>query len=244
MIEMKYICIIIVMLLINSNTWARWAYIPLKDAVKKSDLIVIGTLKDVKEHTKDEIDYGEGIITVDTVLYGKLPQKEKKLSLKWQNRTGLACPRVEHKHKENKKGIWLLNIKKDSSVIANHPSRFQTLDKKDEILKFIKKLNKNTKKLWGIEEVKINKDGSVTLTDAKNGMWFPDKKGGFKPSVTLKKGETCDLIDGDHDFMKFKFEKIKDGKITFTVTDKFDARSFGGKIKTEIKTITIKPYKE
>ena len=102
---MKYIYVILISLLFQSTVWAEWGLLPLKDTVKESDLVVIGTLTGIKEYTENKMDYGSGTITVEEVLYGKLPAKEKKITLIWQNRSGLACPRVEHRHQKDKKGI-------------------------------------------------------------------------------------------------------------------------------------------
>ena len=257
---MRFLYIILIFAILQSTAWARFAMLPLKDAVESSDLIVMGTLAEVKEYTENKMDYGSGTITVEKVLYGKLPAKEKKLTLVWSNPTGLTCPRVEHKHEENKKGIWLLKLQKDEKVRADHPMRFLPLDKVDEVKKLLPKPSETVKsspdnsssnkkeRLWGIAKVEINDDGTVTLTDIikgkEHGMWFPGKKGGFKPTVTLKKGESCEFTDGDHAFTTIKLDKIEKGKITFTIKDKFDARSFGDGIKTSTKTITIKPYKK
>ena len=52
---MKVLSIILLVLFLASVCFAEWADIPLRDIVKKSDLIVVGTLDEVKEHTKNGI---------------------------------------------------------------------------------------------------------------------------------------------------------------------------------------------
>lgn len=101
-----------------------------------------------------------------------------------------------------------------------------------------------TGRLWGIAEVKINDDNSITLIDAESGygsglMMSLSK---VQKSATLEVGQSCSLSDGHHAFIEYNFTKLKDGKITFFITDKFDARSFGDGIKKETKTATITPY--
>ena len=54
---MKVLSIILLVLFLASVCFAEWADIPLKDIVKKSDLIVVGTLDEVKEYAKNGIDY-------------------------------------------------------------------------------------------------------------------------------------------------------------------------------------------
>jgi len=78
---MKALGIILLVLLLASVCFAEWADIPLKDIVKKSDLIVVGTLDEVKEHTKNGIDYGQGDIVVHKVLHGIVQKDKEKLLL-------------------------------------------------------------------------------------------------------------------------------------------------------------------
>ena len=78
----------IIVLLSVSACFGEWADIPLADIVEQSDLIVIGTLDHVEEYTKEKMDYGQGIITVHKVLFGKTETGEP-LALLWNN----ACPR-------------------------------------------------------------------------------------------------------------------------------------------------------
>jgi len=104
-----------------------------------------------------------------------------------------------------------------------------------------------TNKLWGISACIINDDKSVTLVDSKDkgygfGLWIADGKGSALEKATLKHGQSCELMDGHHVFINYKFMSVKDGRIIMEVTDKFDARSFGHGVKREKKTLAILPY--
>jgi hypothetical protein len=102
-----------------------------------------------------------------------------------------------------------------------------------------------TGRLWGISEVKINNDASITLVDAKTGPGRGLMMSLSEPqeSATIKPGESCSLKDGDHAAIVYKLQKIEQGKLTFSVTEKFDARSFGKGITTETKAVIILPYR-
>ena len=102
-----------------------------------------------------------------------------------------------------------------------------------------------TGRLWGISEVMINNDASITLVDAKTGPGRGLMMSLSKPqnSTTIKPGESCLLTDGHHAATVYKLQKIEQGKLTFSITEKFDARSFGKGITTETKTVTILPYR-
>lgn len=117
---------------------ARWAFVPLDELIQDSDLIVIGTLMDVSEHSKKGMDYGQGTIIVDEVIWGSASPGEM-LTLRWQNRSEMICPRVEHRGNENKKGIWLLTIGKNHEVQANYPGRFVELKERKKVERMLQK---------------------------------------------------------------------------------------------------------
>lgn len=111
--------------------------ISLEMAVKTSDIIVIGTLKNVSEETKDAVDYGSGEITVDEVLFGNAKENDK-LILVWQNQSNIDCPRVEHRDHQNKQAIWLLTQKANGEVAADNLGRFVPVQKKKSVLQLIR----------------------------------------------------------------------------------------------------------
>lgn len=101
-----------------------------------------------------------------------------------------------------------------------------------------------TNRLWGIAAVRINKDNSVTLVDAKSGNGYAlmlSLTEALK-SVTIKIGDAGTLSDGHHVFITYKLRAINEDKITFIVTDEFDARSFGGVIEKASETVIISAY--
>src|SRR5690349_18012506 len=61
---------VIVILLLPIVASADWVMISLESAVNSSDLIVIGTLRNVSEETRKGFDYGMGEIKIDEVLSG------------------------------------------------------------------------------------------------------------------------------------------------------------------------------
>lgn len=108
---------------------------------------------------------------------------------------------------------------------------------------------RQTGRLWGVAEVTLNDNGSITLINAKSSgvglnLMMRDANNKVVDSVTLSPGQSCSLSDGRHAFITYELKAIEQGRIIITVTDKFDARSFGDGIKKTKKTITISPYKK
>ena len=108
---------------------------------------------------------------------------------------------------------------------------------------------RQTGRLWGVAELKLNENGSITLIDAKSSgvglnLMMRDSKHKTVDSITLKHGQACSLSDGRHAFITYELKAIEQGRIIITVTDEFDARSFGDGIKRTKKTLTISPYKK
>jgi len=108
---------------------------------------------------------------------------------------------------------------------------------------------RQTGQLWGVAEVTLNENGSITLVDTKSSgvglnLMMRDSKHKSVDSITLTPGQSCSLSDGRHVFITYQLKAIEAGRITITVTDKFDARSFGDGIKRAKATVTISPYKK
>lgn len=133
---MKRILALLVLLCLPAAARAMWAMVPLEELVRESDLIVVGTLRDVHESSADGMDYGEGRIDVREVIWG-VASAGDVLTLKWQNSSAVACPRVEHDFNANKEGIWLLTREGDV-VRANYPGRFVALKERGAILKALR----------------------------------------------------------------------------------------------------------
>ena len=134
---MKRSLSIILIFLLPIVAFADWIVISLESAVKTSDLIVIGTLHNVSEETRDGVDYGMGEITVDEVLSGKA-KPGQKLTLVWQNESDVMCPRVEHRGDQNKRLIWLFTLKPDEKVAADNPGRVAPLEKRDKVIELLR----------------------------------------------------------------------------------------------------------
>jgi len=104
-----------------------------------------------------------------------------------------------------------------------------------------------TGRLWGISEIRLNTNDTVTLVDAQSGygrgLWIISE-GKALPSQTIKVGESCTLIDGHHVTLTYKLKAFEGQKIIIIVTNNFDARSFGEEVKTDTKVIPIRAYKE
>lgn len=143
---MKRTVSILIILLFPIVAVADWVCISLESAVRTSELVVIGTLHNVSEWTKDGIDYGSGKITVDEVLWGKA-EPGQKLSLVWRNESNVMCPRVEHRSDQNKQRIWLLESKPENRVAADNPCRVVLVEKRDKVIELLRELEKSNKSL-------------------------------------------------------------------------------------------------
>jgi hypothetical protein len=116
---MKRVVLILSFLVVCSTPLsAMWGYVSIEELVQNSDLIVVGTLDNVSEYSQNGIDYGEGTITVDEVIWGAAGPGDL-LTLKWQNASNLVCPRVEHRDNQKRTAIWLL-IHEDAVVYATY----------------------------------------------------------------------------------------------------------------------------
>ncbi|HBE83000.1 MAG TPA: hypothetical protein PLN05_07490 [Pyrinomonadaceae bacterium] len=161
----RSILTIVIALSLSSNLIAKWALISTAELVKDSDLILVGTLQNVSEFTRDNVDYSEGFIVVEKVIAGNdkttsgdILKSGDKIFIKWQNSSMIACPRVEHKGDENVKGIWLLEVESDGTVSSDYPWRFSELDELDKLSKVVRetKLRRSLTRLAVVDEMLTN----------------------------------------------------------------------------------------
>lgn len=128
---MRKVLLLFLILGLPAAARAEWAMVPVETLVQESDIIVVGTLRDVSEYTADWVDYGQGHIVVREVIWGRVSPGDSLL-LKWSNASALACPRVEHRGRAGWEGIWLLTPEGDA-VSANHPGRFVELSERRQV---------------------------------------------------------------------------------------------------------------
>jgi hypothetical protein len=125
----RIILILVVIGRCSTSSSAMWAWVPLDELVQDCDLIVVGTLDGVSEYSQNGMDHGQGTILIDEVIWGAASAGDSVV-LKWQNRSEIACPRVEHRGNQGKKAIWLLTFEYGGVVRADHPGRFVELNKR------------------------------------------------------------------------------------------------------------------
>jgi len=126
-----------------------WMMVPLNELVQDSDLIIVGTLEGVSQYSKDGVDYAQGTIRVNEVIWGSANVGDL-LALKWQNASNIICPRVEHRHNQSKMGLWLLTVESGGDVRADYPGRFVELGERSKVERF---LMKNKVSLRGAQSV-------------------------------------------------------------------------------------------
>ena len=108
---------------------------------------------------------------------------------------------------------------------------------------------RQTGRLWGVAEVTLNENGSITLVDAQDSgygfaLMMRDSNHKSVDSITLTPGQACSLSDGRHAFITYELKAIEQVRIIIAVTHEFDARSFGDGIKRTKAIVTISPYKK
>jgi hypothetical protein len=131
---MKYALMILFLIVaLATSSFGIQVEIELADLVQDSDVIVVGTLSNVHHYSDDKMDYGNGTIQVEEVIWGEV-SRDQNLALAWKNETGVICPRVEHGGNENRKGIWLLTFDENGNIEADYPGRFVELRERDKVI--------------------------------------------------------------------------------------------------------------
>lgn len=95
-------------------------------------------------------------------------------------------------------------------------------------------------KLPGIEELRIEADGSVTLVSSRSSYKLYGRPG-TSDTVTLYRNQTCSVAE-DHISFKYQLKDVKDDVVFLVVTERFDGTSFGEGIRGTSRSIEIRPY--
>ncbi len=114
----------------------NWFFIPLREVMAESDLIVVGTLRGVREWSWLGTDAGRGTIEVTEVLWGSA-RRGDHLELRWENHGGLECARVEHRWNANKPRVWLLTRGPRGTVRADYQGRAMSPAQKPAVVRIL-----------------------------------------------------------------------------------------------------------
>jgi hypothetical protein len=131
----------LIILFMACNSFAWLTLIPLNQAIKGKNLIIIGTLTEITEDSNGGETIGKGKITVEQFISGNV-KTNQGLRLKSGDELQLnyvesfACVMGSHKRIENEKVIFLLTLN-DSGEIESKD--FRSLDSLGEIKRLLKK---------------------------------------------------------------------------------------------------------
>ncbi len=130
-----------IILAFASASFAKLMPVPLSEVIANSDLIVIGTLKEVSERKEGGTIYGKGKIVVEEFIAGNIATASGfKLKtgdeLRLNYIEGFVCVYGSHKRIENQKGVFLLALDDNGEIQYED---FWTLVSLAEIRSFLKK---------------------------------------------------------------------------------------------------------
>jgi len=130
-----------ILLAFSFDVFGKLLFVPLDEAVKNSDLIVVGILQGISEKSESGTTYGTGEIFVERFIAGNV-KTAKDITLNSGDRLQLnyvenfACVYGSHKRIENEKGVFLLTLDDDGEIQSED---FRSLDDLPEIRKLLKK---------------------------------------------------------------------------------------------------------
>lgn len=104
-----------------SASFATLRYIPMEEAVRENDLIIIGTLKDISESSFGMETKGTGKILIDQYIAGNVKKSDGSQlksgdELRLDYVEDFACVYGSHKRIENQQGVFPLKIKPDGEI--------------------------------------------------------------------------------------------------------------------------------
>jgi hypothetical protein len=131
----------LILLFLACNSFAKLMFIPLEEAIKDKDLIIVGTLTGISEYSNGGETAGKGTIVVEQFITGNI-KTNQGLQLKSGDELRLtyvenfACVMGSHRRMENEKGIFLLTLNGSGEIETKD---FRSLESLAEIKKLLRK---------------------------------------------------------------------------------------------------------
>lgn len=126
---------------------AAFLILPLEERVKKSNLIVIGTLQDVSETETNELRISKGTLIIKKIIFGKFQNSNvqslklgEKVQVEWVNSMMFAC---KFGFPENKEEVWFLRVNDKGEIESLSPDTTASLSELAEVKKYLRKKDKN-----------------------------------------------------------------------------------------------------
>ena len=101
--------------------------------INRSDVILVGTLVDVRTWSEGNFDHGRGILQITDVLASD-PRVGSELILEWSDQKNLVCPRIENEQYAGREGLWFFRRSADGRL-GSAPT-FRDLTREASILYF------------------------------------------------------------------------------------------------------------
>ncbi|HEX5130969.1 MAG TPA: hypothetical protein VFX92_00630, partial [Candidatus Krumholzibacteria bacterium] len=113
------------------------AVFPLQDKVAASDVIVVGTMTNIRSAREFGFDKSSATIVVDSVLWGAVAPGDS-LRVTWQNLTTIACPRVEFRHGAGHPMLWFLERDETGYLPVSTSQRCSPVGDADAARRFLR----------------------------------------------------------------------------------------------------------
>ena len=131
------------------STFASAAFLILliEERVKQSNLIVVGTLRDVSETETNDFRISKGTLVIEQVIFGEFQNSNgqsfesgEKVRVEWTNLKTFAC---QFGFPENKKEVWLLKVDDKGEIESLSPGATASMSELSEVKKHLRKKKKN-----------------------------------------------------------------------------------------------------
>lgn len=147
----------LIILVFAFNSFAELAIIPLDEAIRDNDLIIVGTLQEITETSENGVTTGKGKIVVNDFIAGNVKTEDERLlksgdKLQLDYIESFACVMGSHRGIENEKGIFLLKLDENGKIQSKD---FRPLNDLKEIRKL---LGKGVKPQKAVKIIKLQNE--------------------------------------------------------------------------------------
>jgi hypothetical protein len=150
-----------VVLVFSTIVFGSFVHFPVEKRVNDNNLIVIGSLKNIKKTETNEFEISKATLVIENLIYGKfIGSNEQQLKMsdelqvEWRNSKTFSC---KFGFATNDKEIWFLNVDKGGKIEFLGPNTSSSMSDLKEVEKHLRKkgVDKTAKKIELQNDIRV-----------------------------------------------------------------------------------------
>lgn len=189
--------VVLIILMLSTIAQASFMILKIEERVKRHNLIVIGTLRDVSKTETEKLKIESAALSIEKILFGKFKDSDNQnlkigdqIRVEWTNSKDFAC---QFGFSANSKAIWILNVDEKGNIEPLGPGSQAELTDLAEVEKYLNQKDKATagKLINTLNDAEPDlKSSEIEVSRSQNseisfGLYSLERKINYRPVLTL-----------------------------------------------------------